>query len=63
MNFYKLEATHRVISNSGSKNKKTYKYYFNSYESMLLSFSTNLLNKSKVSVKEITEHEYVKGTR
>lgn len=63
MAFYKLESTYRVIANSGSKNKKTYKYFCDSWKSMKLRFVHDLELGAAVKVKEITEQEYVRNTR
>lgn len=62
MAYYKLESTYRVIANKGSKNKKTYRYFCNSWRSMKLRFVHDLELGATVKVKEITEHDYIKGS-
>jgi hypothetical protein len=67
MNYYKLEATHNIISISNKKypykSKRTYKYFCGSYEIMLIRLNDCLNNKGKAVVKSISEAEYVRGTR
>lgn len=61
MSYYKLEATYRVISNSGSRNKKTFRYYCKTYDHLLVQMADALNNKAKCTVRTISENEYVKG--
>lgn len=64
MSFYKVESTYRLISNSGSKNKKTYKYFCSSHDNMNIRFEHELaMRASSIKVKEISQSEYVRGTR
>ena len=62
MAFYRLESVRRIISNSGSKNKRAYRFYHSSYESMLLELNAQLNANAKVTVKSISESEFVKAT-
>ena len=65
MPFYKLEATHRRIPTRQQTRpgRKTYKFYFRSYESMALRLHDSLLRKAKVTVKQCSEAEYIRAER
>ena len=67
MSYYKLETTHSIVAISNRKvpykSKRTYKYFCGSYENMIIRLEEALKLKAKVTVKEISEHDYVKGTR
>jgi hypothetical protein len=64
MSYYKLEATHNIVSAPNkNKYKRTYRYYCSSYENMSIWLRDALDNKGKVTVKEISEAVYVRGTR
>jgi hypothetical protein len=67
MAYYKLEATHPIIAIDNRKqtyrSKRTYKWFYNSYDAMSTSLKTELDLKGKVTVKEISESEYTKGEK
>lgn len=63
MSFYKLETTHKVVPTKYyDYTKRTFKFYCNSYKDMEIRLYDALNNKAKVTVKEISEAEYVRGT-
>lgn len=69
MPFYKLESTYKTVLTAANRSKerktksRTYKYYFNSSNSMLFRFEDEIEKGSTVRVKKISEADYVRNTR
>lgn len=57
MSFYKVESTFRDLN----KNRKTYRYHYNSIETVKIQMERDLSMGAKVAVKSINESQYVKG--
>lgn len=69
MSFYKLEAAYKYAASpaqlaAGRKTiSKIYKYHYRSFDSAIPQIKYDLSLGAKISIKEICENEYMKGTR
>lgn len=65
MSFYKLESTFKTVEFDNGKypynSKKTYNYWCNTEDTMLLRLREDLSSGAKVVVRSISENEYMKG--
>lgn len=61
MRFYKLEAKYPYTTNFGKKRTKIYKYFYKSYDSALAQIKYDLSLGGRITIREISEHEYMKG--
>lgn len=59
MAFYKVESTFRDLK----RNRKTYRYYYNSIDTVHIQIDRDLSIGAKVAVKEISERDYVRATK
>ena len=63
MKHYKLEARYRYLTAYGKRSHKTRSFYFQQMGSIIAQMKYELSLGAKISIKEISEAEYVKGIR